>query len=209
MLLVTVLIGTVRASDVSIGVDIGVLSNQNGVTLSDGSLILLIASSSGNWQPITAGQYVSGDEIVVAATAASSAISHNAGETAFTWQYNYADIASFSPGAHIAVVWFPDITYSNYATLGTLPVSGNSYGLFSATTDLSGGCSWVAQPGGTYLGYADGYVMNTAGAGGAISDSQAKASNTVTGVPEPSSVVLLVAGGFLMTGALLRRRKVA
>ena len=109
-------------------------------------------------------------------------------------------------GDNFEIYWFPTIT----SLSGTIP-AGVSYGAYTNTTADAGSGSDIGfvapSDGNTYSLNAFDNVSNP----DALSTATPTAfsANSTTSVPEPSSVVLLVAGGFLMTGALMRRRKVA
>jgi len=204
-----------HAYDVSLGIDIGVLANKTGTTLSDGSLVLLIAShsaiTSGTFSPISEGLYVgqNSDNVVVDAFA----FNHIAGTGELQWtsNFNFGTIngVNFQAGDALAVVWFPTITLTQYNT-GTKPTAGTYYGLFTSPVDTSSqGINWFAPAAGTTL--APGYGLNmwtsNSDFGGTNTPNAGYAALQVIAVPEPSSLALM-GGGLFAMGAWARRRKV-
>ena len=119
--------------------------------------------------------------------------------------YSYTGSLATAAGAPLELVWFPTIS-----VVGATIAPSVSYGYYRTDSiDANSGADigFIAPP--DNFNGALGAFDNVTSPGAVASPSNLTASHTTTAVPEPSSVVLLVAGGFLMTGALLRRRKTA
>ena len=206
-------IGSINAiADVHIDLQAGNLQDSTGAGVPVASLLLVIASGAdlqfqNQTQPtsLSIGQYVSGDDTIVAAYA----INNNLGGSVGT--VNFSNIAA-TQGQYLALRWFPAITYASY-TSGTTPALDNYYGTFAGATtgasgSVNGGDPWVvpASGGSLMLNMLTVDLNYSSGAGlpDPVANSAGKATVKVGSVPEPSTVLLM---GMGLAGLLARRRR--
>ena len=127
----------------------------------------------------------------------------------------FIDTSLYPQGTKLALYWFPSITASGTtlttSLLSSLAISDLFYYGYYRTDvyDSASGSNLnivysVPSAGSWILGTWD----STSTPGSKTTKEQLSATKTIL-VPEPSSVVLLVAGAFLMTGAMLRRNEAA
>lgn len=183
----------------SVGVLVADTGNNNFVVDGDGSGLTIAGSTLAVGQSLGAS-----DNIIVGIfTAADLGSELQSGETGFlaTVQFD-SSLGTFQSGVtKLALYWFPSIT-----TTGSLLSVGVSYGYYrSDAYDTNWANVAFFAPPESFMYRLVGFDTNN---GGTIDPNSLKALN-VTAIPEPSSVVLLAAGGFLVMGTMLRRRKVA
>jgi hypothetical protein len=197
----------------SVNLDAGQLTGPGGAAMqadaaaphSNGSLLLLIAAGGDNTfsNSLSPGQYVSGNDVVLAAGGFDTNGGTNETLTSFT-------NLSGTSGDLIALRWFPDITYAQFLASAT-PSAGNSFGTYNpltagnGTNNPDGGDPW-AVPSSNSGQLALNFFTTNSDGGGTQAPSEGFANFTV--VPEPSTIALLTVGTALGIGTL-RRRKVA
>src|SRR5271170_1198712 len=101
LLPIVLLTAVPAAASVTLSVDAGILSNNTGTPIADGDLVLLLASPDAAFTPTVGSEFVSGDDLILAAGTASSgnvagagAFGMNSsqttpGETLNTLSFNY------------------------------------------------------------------------------------------------------------------------
>jgi hypothetical protein len=108
--------------------------------------------------------------------------------------------ATWNAGDPLALVWFPTLTLNSVAT-----TPGVAYGLFSSATPLSGS-AWVTPADGSSIYALIEITMNGATLGpGPSPNSELVASQSVSAIPEPSSVAMLAGVGALVVASIRRR----
>jgi len=222
------------SASVSLDVNAGLLTSHTGADLTDGDLILLIAStSSGTFGAAPAGGFVSGDNIIVGTpTAVTGAFAMNdgasgtTGETYNTLMFNYGSgsvnnststALTFDAGDKLAIRWYDDFTLAQFEA-GQTPTQGD-YGTYtiSGTTSPDGGLAWVGPADGSVLtgGEPDAQGLNfftmsdtSSGSPGSQPNSFGMANTPVLAevVPEPSTFALFGVGFLLYAGSVLRKR---
>ncbi len=109
---------------------------------------------------------------------------------------------SLPAGTKLGLRWFPGLLAEAFDP-HVAPVDGQIYGEFTRqTAALHGGISWGVPGDGSTVSFD---ALLTSSQGGADPDAAGLASNTVTVVPEPASMVLGLIGGVYLLNRRPRR----
>jgi len=213
--------------------------NQNPVAAdtvagdNTGTIGILVASASGNFSSgadmlnstLSAGNaFGSGDNQIVA-TFHAELLPLNPGDptnpqtdTQFATVVNFDTVAT-PANTKLQLYWFPGITTDGTkllaSSLVSLSLGGNYYyGSYrSDSVDALSDIGWFVPATGstsTLLVIDQTAQLALLGSNtGELATQNDLSALKYFAIPEPSSVVLLSAGGFLLTGALLRRRRAA
>jgi hypothetical protein len=195
---------------VTIIIGANTLQDINQVAIPAGSLIELVnLGADGVFDPIDldasgSSPWVSGDDSLVTAPFTvggqpgdfSSAAAfdlevgpdNNPGDLERTFTFNLSDLPA---GTKLGIRWFPGLQASNFS-LTTGPAAGQTYGEFTRQSNpLYDDAVWVVTP-----GTDDFDSLVTQSAGGSDPNSAGVANLLV--VPEPTSWLMLLAGGSLL-----------
>jgi hypothetical protein len=225
------------AAAVTLTIDAGLLTDQNGNPISDGGgnpenadLILLIASPTGTFNPAPANGFVSGNNLILGSstgsvTGAFSMIDADTtpGETLndLTFNLGYGatgNVATLNSsivvGDTLAIRWYTDFTLAQFEA-GDTPTAGY-YGTYTAT-NLDGGAAWVIPAdGSTLTGGLEGpglQFYTTNDPPGFQDPSFGEALTPVVSgeiaVPEPSTYALLATGLLFVAGMAVRKKRFA
>ncbi len=213
-LLAAVLLSTAVAAQASVTVqlDSGVLRTSTGTPLTTGLLMLVAErTTSTAFAAPTATSFVGGDtanELVI------SQFSFNQGGTGFvlgesnnvanfTYESTTAQNSSttFDPGDALLLRWYPTLALG-----ATSPGAGATYGQYRSSATPDGGITFFGPTDGATLTLPNGLNFLTTSASGSNPDLAGYASNTVVGVPEPSSIILSSVVSLLGLAKLRKRR---
>jgi hypothetical protein len=196
-------------ADFSIQLDAGRLRQSAATAMAAGSLLILVeAGGDGTFSNnLAAGQYVSGNDILLSATAFpnSAAAFNTSGGTDETVNL-FTNLSTANPGDLVALRWFPGITYAQWQG-GATPTAGQVFGTYNplaagnGTNNPDGGDLWAVPSQGTIN---LNFFTTDSGGGGTQAPATGFASFTVTAIPEPSITLLSLLGAGI-GGALLRR----
>ena len=198
---------------VTLDLDAGVLSTHNTSTTNTpnsqpltSGLLQLIAydSATGNFTPPTATSFVGGDtaneQVIATFSFQQGGSGYVTGETANnSIMFSYA--GSFQAGDELLLRWYPTLT-----TAATAPGAGTTYGQYRSNSGENGGIAWFGPADGTYT-VPNGLNFLTTSAGGSNSDTVGEAQYTVSGVPEPSSMILFGCAALGILGVPYLRRQ--
>jgi hypothetical protein len=216
------------SASVTISVDAGLLTSHTGADLTDGDLILLIASTgTGTFGPATPGGFVSGDDVIVGSltlgdTGAFAMADQNTRTTGQTFNelifdYGIGSVSDASPtastfaaGDKLAIRWYDDFTLAQFEA-GQTPTQGD-YGTYTTvgTSAPDGGLGWVAPPDGVADTGAQGLNFFTLSDAGTQPNILGEAGTPVLGaavVPEPSNLILMGAGLLICVVSVMRKRQ--
>jgi len=193
--------GVIRASDGS-----PVPLNSVGVLVADANKDGFATGAAMVGSTLNVGSTLGGSDNFILQVFTAVA---DAGGTGLVGFNGDVDTTAYAAGVPLALYWFPTLTATGVngvtSTTGLTITSGLSSGFYRTdAVDPYSDIAFVTQAFGTSALNA----FDSTSTGDPTSVAT-QANLTATGVPEPSSVILLVAGGFLMTGSLLRRRKTA
>ena len=183
-------------SDVTIDLTVGALLDENGVAISDGSLVQLIylAEGSLSLEALNAGSFTASNEVVLHSFAMDSSLSGADIAGVYGNSLIFSDDER-SAGVQLALRWWPTLTVSDSA-----PTEGDSYGQTNPLYIVD----WVITGNGATMifNYIDEALLPAGEVG--VPSAEFMASYQV--VPEPSTYAL---GGVVLLGALVavRRRK--
>jgi len=180
----------------------GVLTDNNGTAIPDGSIVQILASYNGPAiGAATPIDFLGGDTgaVVLWQGGLDSSTSGLAGAASLTLQENlYAEAGNLTTGSTLYLRWYPSLA-------GTVTSPGvtlyGQYG-YATTSGTALDSSWVV--GG--VGSATDYFFLTTSAGGSLADS-AGAAVTSTAVPEPATTAALLGGVGLIFGWFIRRKR--
>ncbi len=182
------LTGPANAS-VTLSSTFGILYGDSSATdpLADGSLIQLIASTSGSsFSSPTAASFVSGDDQIVSSFSFDSSTTGFPGAMLDTIIFDLT--GGLATGNPLLLRWFPTLTTSSIA-----PGAGTLYGEFRTDEFIDDSIAWFIP--------ADSSTSNlnllTGAVGGSLPES-AGAASFVTAVPEPSTTAAIFAGFALL-----------
>jgi len=226
------------AASVTLGLDAGLLTDQNGNPISDGGvnaangagdLVLIIASPTGVFTPTVGSQFVSGDNFILASTGSVTGAfemtdqNTTPGETSnlFTFDYgvgatgnSVTSAPSVVAGDKLAIRWYTNFTLAQFEA-GQTPTSGY-YGTYTTTALLpnnDGGAAWVAPADPGFYSGSNGLFFFTSNdpMGGDQSPvlGEALTPVTSTAVPEPTTYALLAIGMVVFLGVTIKRKRVA
>jgi len=222
---------TVHAYDVTL--QAGDLDNSNGSAAlpvsqtadpNDGSLILVLSTGTDSTfsNTLTAGEYYSSSDVLLQAFAANNGAGSTDGTAS---SFSFASSAGGQNQA-IEIRWFPQLTYNQFLadtdngvnSTGLLLLAGDNYGDYAGpTTDgapgTNAGDAWLipAGSGAVNLNFVT-QSFNTFDTSGGFGLTDAEpdidgfASSVVTGVPEPSIVILFVMSALGILFATRRRK---
>jgi hypothetical protein len=213
-------------ADFTVQLDAGRLRLNAATTMPTGSLLLLIEAGGDNSfsNSLAPGQYVSGNDILLSATAfpGSAGSFNNSGGPDETLNA-ITNLPTTNTGDLVALRWFPQITYAQWQA-GATPTAGQNFGTYNPLTNGNGsiapsstqcpgggtanspdcGNVWAVPSGGATINLN--FFTTDSGGGGTQTPAEGYASFSVTAVPEPSTYL----GGFLAASTIgftmLRRR---
>lgn len=196
------------SASVTLNVEGGTLRTNSGTPVSNGGLIVLVASTATNGfssvfdgtVSTSVGTFLNADDQIIASFSVNSSAGNGAGGFSLLTNITYSgSFSTLTGGQELQMYWFPSLTTSS-STFGV----GTSYGAYRTSAQLDGASSgWVLPNDGTPLTTI---TFFTASAGGSVADALGNAN--LTTVPEPATTVALlggVAGLFVMYGR--RQRK--
>lgn len=205
-------------ADFAVNLDAGRLRGPAGLTAlpSDntspsnaGGLLLLIAAGGDLTfsNTLTSGQYVSGNDILLAAGGFNMIIGTDETQTSFSITFTPAT------GDRIALRWFPDLTFAQFK-LGATPSAGQSYGTYNprtsnpanTTDNPDGGDSWLVPAGGTIN---LNFITTNSDPPPGTQPAALGFANFIVAVPEPSTFVGLAIGFAALLGFRARKRRLA
>lgn len=163
-------------------------------------LVLLAASTTDNvFDAPTADDFLPGsDDVVLAKWALES--SRGPGKFAKSFQAELTDHPNWTPGDHLRLYWYPDLTESS-----ATPGAGTPYGTYRSDSpeipDLTE--PWVTPSDGSNVSIA----FLSEDRGGPVGNSGQ--ANELTPVPEPSFYAGVFAAGCLAWAVLSRKRREA
>ena len=169
------LLGTIAQASVSVSLDIGTLYGTSTSSIfPDGGLVQLIASPlDSNFLAPTPGNFVNGDDIVLASFGLDSATAGGiSGANSNVNVINFS--GDLGVGDGLALRWYPTLKVDSPV------VAGNRYGQFTDS-------SWVLPSDGGSIGLQ---FLNVASGAGTFANSLAVSTGTV--VPEPSTYAAIL-----------------
>ena len=210
--LLFVALATPAFADFTVNLDAGRLRLSLGTAMPAGSVLVLVAANGDGFSnTLSAGQYVSGNDILlsiltVPGSSGAFNISGGTDETLNTLTISTTSFPGLAVGDLLALRWFPQITKTQFLA-GTTPTTGNNFGTYNplfwgnGSNLPDGGNAWaVPSPGGTI---SLNFFTTDSDFGGTQAPAEGYAQFTV--VPEPSSFVLV--GVSLLGAAAFRLRK--
>ncbi len=197
-------------ADFSVQLDAGRLRQNAATAMPAGSLLLLIEAGGDSTfsNTLAPGQYVSGNDVVLSATAfpTSAGGFNTSGGTDETINL-FTNLSTANQGDLVALRWFPQISYAQWQ-LGATPTAGQVFGTYNplavgnGSNNPDGGDPWAVPASGTIN--LNMFTTDSDG-GGTQMPSTGYANFAVSAVPEPSSLTLIVFGFLSIAGIGLRR----
>jgi len=181
LFIATLLHANLTTADVVVAIEGGLVYDNNGVPLANGTLMYMIVAPDNNFAPLQPGEFVSGTNIFVG----SWQTDDNVAVGGFSALLNFNLTGGLATGQPFGMIWFPN--RSDTSLPG--PMGGEAYGFYTHT-------DWILPPDGHTVSFG----FETVSVGGSIPDAVGFANLTV--IPEPSTAVLLLAG----LGLALTRR---
>ena len=208
------LLGASRAfAAVTVDLDAGQLTGpptapmvaDNSIGSNLGSLLLLIdLPTSSVSDTLTAGNYVSGGDSILAA----GGFNDNGGtnETLTSFIIPNSVLSNVNTGDDIALRWFPQISLSSYES-GEVPATGDDFGTYNPSgRNPDGGDLWTIPSSGDLISL-NFFTMNSGG-GGTQPNIEGLADSLVLAVPEPSSWALVASGALTSILIACLRKKI-
>ena len=163
---------------VTIDFNLGILSNATGTAVPDGSLVLLVGSTTGTFATPTATSFIGGSSNE--AVLWQGAFDHSTGAppTLGAMSSTTGLFTLPSPivsGSKIDVYWYPTLS-----STATAPGAGIEFGLYGWSTSDS---SWVVPSGGSLVTLD----FLTASLGGSLPDTAGRATFSTAAIPEPAT----------------------
>lgn len=178
-------------STITINFDVGVLANNSGIPVADGSLLQIIASPDVVFDAPSDASFITGNDLLIYSWAFDSATSGMNGVATFEMNVNLSQFPVV--GHYLAVRWYPTLSSQSIA-----PGFNTFYGEYGYVQDSS----WVAPAAGNIIGLQ----MITVALGGSVADSLGQAA-LQTPIPEPSTYAAIF--GALALGFVAYRRRLA
>ena len=181
-------------ADVTINLGAGQLSLSNGDPIPAGSLLQLVVSTGDNvFTPPVAGDFATGDDIVVASFSSNEFLG-GPGGTANSIIFTLT--SGVSAGDQLLLRWWPTLTTSSIS-----PSTGDMFGQFRTdAVENSSDIGWFVPADGSTV--ALNFLTSTFD--GTEPDLVGDADFFVAPIPEPSTYALIIAGGI---GFLALRRR--
>lgn len=208
-------IATPAFADFTIILDAGRLTINGSTPMPlDSVLVLVAAGGDGSFSnSLSAGQYVSGNDILLSQTAfpsSSGKYNHAGGveETFNTITISTTAFPTLAVGDLLALRWFPQISWTQF-NAGATPAGGNNFGTYNpffwgnATNNPDGGNTWSVPSGGSTINL-DFFTTNAIPAG---SQNPIEGYAQFSIIPEPSSIALLSCGLIGALGLRLRKKR--
>ena len=170
------------------------LTNASGGFVPDGSFVTLLSlGTSGVLTAPTSSSFVSGTEQLIAGFSLQSSTVDGSPPGSFDHFVSGVNLSgpNFVAGQQLAIEWFPTLSA---ASNPTAPGAGTSFGSYTDPT-------WLVPSDSGFVSY----LMQTVSAGGPVLNSDGQATQTVGGIPEPSTYALL--GGLAALGLAASRRR--
>lgn len=182
-----------NAQSISVNFDVGILANNLGSPIADGSLLQVIASSDATFADPTDSAFVGGNDLLIYSLAFDSSTTGTPGIASFAMNIALSQFAV--AGQNLMIRWYPTLS-----TQSSAPGFNTFYGEFSVIQDSS----WVAPSAGNTIGLQ---LLTMSTGGGALADAVGYASK-VTPVPEPATYAALI-GALALGFVAYRRRQLA